>query len=133
MSTPQTHYSPIRVSVDLTNPGQFFACCGLLELADRLWGSLDVRGGFGSRFFDLTVGSSEGSLRQLIDEFWKAEVRQLDIDDNAASPLHLGDPFDLRLDWWSKCEGPNETRMDLGGGSVPDLFRCGLDKRSRLL
>src|SRR6059058_2715350 len=27
----------IRVNVDVTNPGQFFACCGLLELADRLW------------------------------------------------------------------------------------------------
>lgn len=27
----------IRVVVDPTNPGQFFACCGLLELADRLW------------------------------------------------------------------------------------------------
>ena len=25
------------VAVDPTNPGQFFACCGLLELADRLW------------------------------------------------------------------------------------------------
>jgi len=29
--------SSIRVGVDPTNPGQFFACCGLLELADRLW------------------------------------------------------------------------------------------------
>ena len=28
----------IRVKVDLANPGQFLACCGLLELADRLWG-----------------------------------------------------------------------------------------------
>lgn len=27
----------IKVAVDPTNPGQFFACCGLLELADRLW------------------------------------------------------------------------------------------------
>ena len=26
----------IRIKVDPTNPGQFFACCGLLELADRL-------------------------------------------------------------------------------------------------
>ncbi len=25
----------IQIPVDLTNPGQFFACCGLLELADR--------------------------------------------------------------------------------------------------
>lgn len=28
----------IQVRFDPTNPGQFFACCGLLELADRLWG-----------------------------------------------------------------------------------------------
>lgn len=27
----------ISIPVDLTNPGQFFACCGLFELADRLW------------------------------------------------------------------------------------------------
>lgn len=27
----------IRIDVDPTNPGQFFACCGLLELADRFW------------------------------------------------------------------------------------------------
>ena len=27
----------ITVNVDVTNPGQFLACCGLLELADRLW------------------------------------------------------------------------------------------------
>src|SRR6266700_1264826 len=27
----------IRVAVDPSNPGQFFACCGLLELAARLW------------------------------------------------------------------------------------------------
>jgi len=28
----------IRLRVDPTNPGQFFACCGLLELANQLWG-----------------------------------------------------------------------------------------------
>lgn len=33
----QTPEPQIRVRVDPTNPGQFFACCGLLELADRLW------------------------------------------------------------------------------------------------
>ena len=27
----------IQIPVDLTNPCQFFACCDLLELADRLW------------------------------------------------------------------------------------------------
>lgn len=27
----------IKIRMEPTNPGQFFACCGLLELADRLW------------------------------------------------------------------------------------------------
>jgi hypothetical protein len=39
-TTIQNHDQPQRSNpnpVDLTNPGQFFACCGLLEFADRLW------------------------------------------------------------------------------------------------
>ncbi len=32
----------IRVNVDPTNPGQFFACCGLLELANRLWSGAEA-------------------------------------------------------------------------------------------
>ena len=32
-----TNSASICVPVDVTNPGQFFACCGLFELADRLW------------------------------------------------------------------------------------------------
>ncbi len=31
----------IRIDMDPTNPGQFFACCGLLELANRLWGEAE--------------------------------------------------------------------------------------------
>ncbi len=31
----------ICINTDPTNPGQFFACCGLLELADRLWGGAE--------------------------------------------------------------------------------------------
>lgn len=31
----------ISFRLDPLNPGNFFACCGLLELADRLWGEAD--------------------------------------------------------------------------------------------
>src|SRR5947208_763510 len=112
MSNPER----IRINVDLTNPGQFFACCGLLELADRLWRDSCVLGRFTRASFELLPGSSEHSLKDLIDHFVKADVQQRDVEDNAASPLHLGDPFDLRLDWWSKVEGPGKSRVDLGGG-----------------
>lgn len=41
----------ITIPVDLTNPGQFFACCGLLELADRLWPKAEVEGNFSTPRF----------------------------------------------------------------------------------
>lgn len=116
MSNAEAQEPTIRLSVDISNPGQFFASCGLLELAARLWGDWSICGRFASESFDLIVGSPERSLKDIIDHFVKAEVKQLDLHDNAASPLHLGDPFNLRLDWWYKLEGPNKSRVELGGG-----------------
>lgn len=43
----------ITISVDLTNPGQFFACCGLLELASRL--DEKTTAWFGDNLFNLTA------------------------------------------------------------------------------
>lgn len=54
----------ITIPVDVTNPGQFFACCGLLELADRLWPGAE--GWFEDGHF-LIFGSSECSLRALFE------------------------------------------------------------------
>lgn len=113
MSKPEP---TIRINVDLSNPGQFFACCGLFELADRLWPSAGVLGVFKSAHFEILTDSTDCSLKRILDDFVKSDVQQLDLDDNAASPLHLGKPFDLRLDWWQKVDGPNKTRADLGGG-----------------
>ena len=52
MSKPE---ASIRVNVDVTNPGQFFACCGLLELADRLWPGAE--GWFKRDQFHISCGS----------------------------------------------------------------------------
>lgn len=51
----------IRIVVDVTNPGQFFACCGLLELADRLWPGAE--GWFSEQEFCL---SGTGTLPELL-------------------------------------------------------------------
>jgi CRISPR-associated protein Csb3 len=86
----------LSVNVDVTNPGQLFACCGLLELADRLWGKAEGR--FEPPSFHL---AADGGLSELIDALTNAELIQLDLDDITASPLLIGQPFrELRLDWW---------------------------------
>jgi len=54
----------ISVNVDPANPGQFFACCGLLELADRIWGGAE--GWFCSPRFNVSVGNLEDLLAMLV-------------------------------------------------------------------
>jgi CRISPR-associated protein Csb3 len=51
---------PIKIPVELTNPGQFFACCGLVELASRL--DDKAEGWFEGREFQLRCNSSFGDL-----------------------------------------------------------------------
>ena len=46
----------LRVMVDLRNPGQFFAACGLFELAARL--APNVEGHFDEHAFVTTTGPS---------------------------------------------------------------------------
>ena len=57
------------VSMDPTNPGQFFACCGLLELADRLWPGAE--GGFAAGKFHVTC---EGTLIAVLDALAGCEL-----------------------------------------------------------
>ncbi|WP_437202913.1 type I-G CRISPR-associated protein Cas8g2 [Planctomicrobium sp. SH664] len=65
----QTPATSLRMDVDLANPGQFFACCGLLELADRIWKGAE--GWFENHTFHLRPVqpcenvSGEGLLREL--------------------------------------------------------------------
>jgi len=88
----------ISVNVDVTNPGQFFACCGLLELADRLWPGAE--GWFGpgdQRFF----ATADGTLADLVEAASTAELMAARPSDPYASPVIIGAPFrPLTVDWW---------------------------------
>jgi len=106
----------ITIPVELSNPGQFFACCGLLELANRMWPESLHCGIFTTRDFQIESADPAHTLRTLIEAFTACEVAQLDPDDNAASPLQLGPPFGFRLDWWTKYKTPKGLPVDYGGG-----------------
>lgn len=117
MSTKEPN---ITIPIDLTNPGQFFACCGLLELADRLWpgaeGSPSVHGWFERRQFCVLTEDRTKTLLNLL-----AETRDLqfdvrddsnaedDEDDNGdengrIEPIHMAWKSEkpaILLDWWS--------------------------------
>jgi CRISPR-associated protein Csb3 len=90
-STPAIH-----VNVDCCNAGQFFACCGLLELADRLWGRAE--GWFAGNQF--RIAPAGGTLTDLLLAVSQAELHQADPENDTSSAILIGPPFDLLLDWW---------------------------------
>jgi CRISPR-associated protein Csb3 len=111
----------IRVNVDVTNPGQFFACCGLLELADRLWPGAE--GWFEEGVFCVTcdgtlfdilsaskVAQISGDGDEAVSDDNEADSDEPDSDEDSHSgkedgkrvmPVVISAPFNITLDWWS--------------------------------
>jgi len=114
------HPTPnIQIPVDLTNPGQFFACCGLLELADRLWPGAE--GWFERREFCIVTKDQSKTLIDLLESTrtlrtWvegqledPAQEEDVDAEDEQSEKEPPFQPFALKwqdgrdaifLDWW---------------------------------
>lgn len=76
------HPAPgFSVNVDVTNPGQFFACCGLLELAHRMPGWQGVEGRFDrekSRFLINAVSDTEVIVDAVVAGLRDCDIAGLD-------------------------------------------------------
>jgi len=107
------------IEVDVSNPGQFFACCGLFEFAHRLWPGAEAWFEPG-RFLVRCPAAPERALEALVDACSNAELIQLDPEDNAASPIVVGPPFDLRLDWW-RDEMAGGKQLKVWAGSMRNV------------
>ncbi len=98
----------IKIDLNLYNPGQFFACCGALELAGRLWPGSE--GWFERRknraSFCITTHSGHNDpLSEIVRRLCEPEVLVRLADDHEAyaqedrKPVII-EPFQIRLDWW---------------------------------
>jgi CRISPR-associated protein Csb3 len=118
----------ITLACNVLNPGHFFACCGLMELAYRLDGT-GVRAVFRTGAFEIDCSSD---LADVVNALRVAPVSTVSgpaIEDGEeqeeagkASPLLLGGPFGLRLDWWSS---PRAKDLKVWAGTMdgPSIFR----------
>lgn len=107
----------ITLDVDLRNPGQFFACCGILELASRLWpGSEGWFSGDGSRAaFHIATGSGQNDpLGEIVRRLCEPDELVAIAKDEGIEKLQADRqpvillPFDLRLDWWLDAYGEGD-------------------------
>lgn len=107
----------ITVPVDLTNPGQFYACCALLELSDRLWPEGEVTGGFAAPRFGrsrfLIFGKASFGARDVVRTLMECTRTPVDPyqpilgsngkpipDAKKILPLQLAGRISIRLSWW---------------------------------
>ncbi|SRR5579885_664799 len=74
MNTPTPSFS---VHVDVTNPGQFFACCGLLELAHRLWPGAEGWFAEANASFHVFCEDASVSLEELLKTLRTCEIAGL--------------------------------------------------------
>lgn len=141
----------VSVGVDLANPGQFFACCGLLELADRLW--LGAEGWFSSTTFHLApIDAKTATAGALLQAISKCVLRNtMDLNDirrleelagipgkkqtdaekaerkgleklRREEPLFLEAPFNLQIDWFlDDRAGGSRFKTWAGQQSVIDI------------
>lgn len=82
----------IRVRVDPTNPGQFFACCGLLELADRLWDGAEAW--FEDGAFSI---ATRGTLYELLSALVKEPADEITKLESGLKVKPLIAPLRLRI------------------------------------
>jgi hypothetical protein len=107
MSYPEPN---ITVNVDVTNPGQFFACCGLLELADRLWPGAE--GWFQECKFFVACGGTFSELLSILIGNPPREVTRFECNGLEIKPIiaALAFSFDggateaITLDAWTKIQ-----------------------------
>lgn len=138
----------IKIPVDLTNPGQFFACCGLLELAGRLDDKAEAS--FEDRHFhlrcNLSFGDLVGALRQatVVNTMTAAQIARLKelssmskkdrekagLEDEKKAldalrreePIVLQSSFELRIDWFrDKSSGGSRFKTWAGMQSVLEI------------
>jgi CRISPR-associated protein Csb3 len=117
----------LTFDVDLGNPGQFLACCGLLELACRLSPSSTAK--FEKNQFLVTechidlIGQFLAADARADDEYIPpseagSEVEDRDGDSDKSPPIRFAAPFNLRLDWWTEVAAVRAGFKTWAGGQT---------------
>jgi CRISPR-associated protein Csx14 len=110
----------ITLNVDTRNPGQFYACCGLLEISSRIWPESEAWFEVTARGSRYRIATNSGDNEPLVEIVRRVSEPDTVVESDAESyapglrPLLLI-PFDLRLDWWIE-DGVQKSPLKMWAG-----------------
>ena len=117
---------PHTIPADVTNPGQFYACCGLLELATALHPAEAATGHFAGDVFVLNV-----RIADVLERLVAAPIEVLPLAEGSArirggaahknAPVRVADA--VLLDWWLD-DASSDFKTWAGGMSAPDSAKA---------
>ena len=115
--------STITFPVDLRNPGQFFACCGIAYFADRVFES--VQSHFdtdesGQDVFILAISSDGNPLEEILIKLKKIANDLKKIEDENDSPLRLDSIY---IDFWNHFDDRPSIKL-FAGQERSDKLLC---------
>lgn len=129
MTKPQP---AISIDVDVTSPGHFFSCCGLLELASML-------DNHALAWFEKDTFLLTGEIENLLPGFRNARFRQVSLSPaalrlrNGKTPknpstiepveIAIDGSHTLTLDWWLRPSEHNGLKLWSGSNSVAALVQ----------
>lgn len=126
----------ISVDVDLGNPGQVFACCGLLELAHRLTPRDNRAVGWFEDIdriqteFQIKAYDKDGkaiTLPSIMASLKECQITEPEYN-NKEGPVLIGEPFNIIVDW-RKAYPQNDSVKTWAGQQeifsiIKELKRC---------
>lgn len=119
----------ISINVDVRNPGQVFACMGLFELANCL---IEHGGQAFAWFEELTVSitrfhlaaynsnSHPVTLEDIVPALKKCTVKEMPYNQREG-PIHLGEPFNLIVDWRDPYPRKRSAKTWAGQQSIASI------------
>jgi len=117
---PPCETGTVSLALDPANPGHYFACCGLFELASRLHPEATAH--FDGNNFIIHAPTT---LADMCGSIKNARITILDPDDKTASPLNIAEPFSLRIDWWKTTTAfTNALKVWAGTMEAPRISKA---------
>ncbi len=118
--------SDIEVRVDVTNPGHFFACCGLLELAHRRWSHVEGCFNVDNSKFEIFIPQhTHTPIENLVTELCESTISGLSIADLQERDSLESERRELRKSGEQLPPEKEERRKHLGGKARKGAIQIG--------
>ena len=122
----------LSLSIDVENPGHFFACCGILYCADRIYDSAEghFRTDSGQNVFVLTTTSESNPIEEIVSKL-NASKDPRKVDPDKSDTALIFDSMSVMMDFWNHFDDRPKIKLFAGQEDSKKLLCRWMDHLAR--